>query len=149
MEQSGETLIEAVQEDVWNALHDTAILKDCLDGCEMMEVVAEGEYRALVAAKVGPVRAKFNATVRVENEIRPQSYTLVVEVKGGPAGFGKGIADITLKSVGSATKLTYLVRGNVGGKLAQIGSRLVVTASRKMADKFFANFTKLWESKHS
>lgn len=146
MEQSGEALIQATQLDVWNALHDATILKECLDGCELMELTGDNEYRAVVAAKVGPVRTKFNAIVKVENEIRPESYTLVVEVKGGAAGFGKGVADVSLSTIGDATQLSYLVRGNVGGKLAQIGSRLVVIASRKMADKFFANFAKLWVS---
>lgn len=146
MEQTGEALIQATQLDVWNALHDATILKECLDGCELMELTGDNEYRAVVAAKVGPVRTKFNAIVKVENEIRPESYTLVVEVKGGAAGFGKGVADVSLSTIGDATQLSYLVRGNVGGKLAQIGSRLVVIASRKMADKFFANFAKLWVS---
>lgn len=146
MEQTGEALIQAAQIEVWNALHDATILKECLDGCETMELTGDKEYRAVVAAKVGPVRAKFNASVKVENEVRPQSYTLVVEVKGGAAGFGKGVADVSLNTVGDATQLTYFVRGNVGGKLAQIGSRLVVIASRKMADKFFSNFAKLWTS---
>ena len=146
MEQTGEALIQAAQIEVWNALHDATILKECLDGCELMELTADNEYRAIVAAKVGPVRAKFNAIVKVENEVRPDSYTLVVEVKGGAAGFGKGVADVSLNTVGDSTQLSYLVRGNVGGKLAQIGSRLVVIASRKMADKFFANFAKLWVS---
>lgn len=146
MEQTGEALIQAAQIEVWNALHDATILKECLDGCESMELTGDNEYRAVVAAKVGPVRARFDASVKVENEVRPESYTLVVEVKGGAAGFGKGVADVSLNTVGNATQLTYLVRGNVGGKLAQIGSRLVVIASRKMADKFFANFAKLWVS---
>ena len=146
MEQTGEALIQATQLEVWNALHDATILKECLDGCELMELTGDNEYRAVVAAKVGPVRTKFNAIVKVENEIRPESYTLVVEVKGGAAGFGKGVADVSLSTIGDATQLSYLVRGNVGGKLAQIGSRLVVIASRKMADKFFANFAKLWVS---
>ena len=146
MEQTGEALIQATQLDVWNALHDATILKECLDGCELMELTGDNEYRAVVAAKVGPVRTKFNAIVKVENEIRPESYTLVVEVKGGAAGFGKGVADVSLSTIGDATQLSYLVRGNVGGKLAQIGSRLIVIASRKMADKFFANFAKLWVS---
>lgn len=146
MEQTGEALIQAAQIDVWNALHNATILKECLDGCELMELTSENEYRAVVAAKVGPVRAKFNAIVKVENEVRPDSYTLVVEVKGGAAGFGKGVADVSLNTVGNATQLSYSVRGNVGGRLAQIGSRLVVIASRKMADKFFAKFAQLWVS---
>ena len=144
MEQSGEQLIQAIQLDVWNALHDPEVLKKCLDGCLLMERVSDHQFQAVVSAKIGPVRAKFNALIHVENLAPPDSYTLVVDVKGGVAGFGKGTADISLSSMGDTTNLTYTVKGHVGGRLAQIGSRLIVSASRKMADSFFANFAKLW-----
>ena len=144
MEQSGETQIGAKPREVWRALQNPSVLKECVDGCEEMELLEPGKYRALVAAKVGPVRAKFKATIAIENEDPPHSYTLLVEVQGGAAGFGKGAADVTLTPQGDSTRLSYIVKGNVGGRLAQVGSRLIVSASRKMADRFFTNFAKLW-----
>ena len=109
-----------------------------------MELTDDGTYRAIVLAKIGPVRAKFNAIVRLENEVPPTSYTLLVEVEGKGAGFGKGSANISLSTQGDSTLLSYVVKGDLGGRLAQVGSRLVVSASRKMADRFFASFAKLW-----
>lgn len=144
MEQQGSHRIKATQQEVWGALHDPATLQACLAGCEDMQQIKDGEYHATVAAKVGPVRARFQATVHTLDEIPFDSYTLQVEVKGGVAGFGKGTATITLTQLDDATQLDYVVKGAVGGRMAQIGSRLVVSASRKMADDFFAKFANLW-----
>lgn len=138
MEQQGETTINASPPEVWDALHDVNILRQCLQGCESMEIAPNGDYHARISANVGPVKAKFTAVVISENENPPHSYTLRIEVKGGVAGFAKGKADISLVEMDKATVLTYHVNGNVGGRLAQVGSRLIVAASRKIAQRFFS-----------
>ncbi|HEX9433653.1 MAG TPA: carbon monoxide dehydrogenase subunit G [Burkholderiales bacterium] len=140
MEMSGEQLIPAPQKAVWEALNDPAVLKACVPGCESIELTGENEYLVLMVARVGPVSAKFRGKLILSDIKPPTSYALTFEGQGGPAGFAKGGAQVRLASEGNATKLSYDVKASVGGKLAQIGSRLVDAAAKKVADDFFRNF---------
>src|SRR5262245_39474221 len=125
MQQSGDYKIDAPVSAVWSALNDPAVLARCIDGCQSMERVGENAFRAIVKAKVGPVSAPFTADVTLTDVVPERTYTLRAEVKGGPAGFGKGAATVTLVDEGQATLLRYDVQGSVGGKLAQVGQRLI------------------------
>jgi carbon monoxide dehydrogenase subunit G len=140
MELTGEQRIAASRTQVWEALNDPEVLKQCIPGCEALEKVSDTEFHADVTAKVGPVKAKFKGQVTLTDLDPPNGYTLSGEGKGGAAGFGKGEAKVTLEEDGDATILRYTVDAKVGGKLAQIGSRLVDGTARKMADEFFTSF---------
>jgi len=140
MEMSGEQLIPAPQDDTWYALNDPEVLKACVPGCEAIDALAENEYQVLMVARVGPVSAKFKGKLAL-SDIRPRSsYSISFEGQGGAAGFAKGGAQVRLTAEGNQTRLAYDVRASVGGKLAQIGSRLVDAAAKKIADDFFRNF---------
>ncbi len=138
MELTGEHRIPASREKVWAALHDPDILKECVTGCQSIEMTSPGRFLGKVLAKVGPVKATFDADVSIENAVAPESYTLVGEGKGGVAGFAKGSADVQLAEDGSDTILSYQAKAKIGGKLAQLGSRLVDTTAKKYAADFFA-----------
>lgn len=140
MKMSGEKRIGAPRQAVWQALNDPDVLKACIPGCETLERVGDDGFTATVKAAVGPVKAKFSGDVKLSNIVAPESYTISGEGKGGAAGFAKGGADVRLVEDGGETVLTYDVNATVGGKLAQIGSRLIDSSARKMADKFFENF---------
>ncbi len=141
MEQSGEYRIPAPRERVWEALNDPEVLAACIDGCESLTRVADDRFEGVVRARIGPVNATFRGAVSLV-DLKPfESYGLRVEAKGGAAGFGKGEASVTLSETPEGTLLGFGARAIVGGKLAQIGSRLVDGAVRKMADGFFAAFT--------
>jgi uncharacterized protein len=140
---TGEQTIPASQQDTWKALNDPEILKACVPGCESITLVNPNEYQVLMTAKVGPVSAKFRGRLSLFDLKPPQSYSLAFEGQGGAAGFAKGAAQVKLSPVSAAeTRLSYDVKASVGGKLAQIGSRLIDAAARKVADEFFQNFTK-------
>ncbi len=143
MDMSGEYRIPAPRETVWNALNDPAILKECIPGCEELEKTSDTEMTAAVTSKIGPVKAKFKGQVTLENINAPESYTIVGEGKGGVAGFAKGGADVHLAEDGDETILTYTAKAQVGGKLAQLGSRLIDSTARKMADEFFGKFSEV------
>ena len=140
MEMKGEQLIPAPQQVVWDALNDPEVLKACVPGCESIEKSGDNEYQVLMVARVGPVSAKFKGRLTLSDINPPSSYSISFEGQGGAAGFAKGSAQVRLSSEGTHTKLSYAVKANVGGKLAQIGSRLVDAAARKVADDFFKNF---------
>lgn len=141
MEQSGEYRIQAARDQVWAGLNDPEVLRRCIDGCQTMARVADDRFETAVKAKVGPVSATFQAVLELTDVEPPNQYTINANVKGGAAGFGKGTAEVLLADAGpGVTLLTYNVRANVGGKLAQIGSRLIDSTARKMADDFFAAF---------
>src|ERR687895_1852788 len=126
MEMTGEQLIAASQQETWKALNDPQVLKECVPGCESITLVNENEYQVQMTARVGPVSAKFRGRLSLSDIKPPQSYSLAFEGQGGPAGFAKGGAHVRLTPVNAQeTKLSYDVKANVGGKLAQIGSRLV------------------------
>jgi carbon monoxide dehydrogenase subunit G len=142
VEMTGEQLIPASQQDTWKALNDPEVLKACVPGCESITRVSENEYQVQMTAKVGPVSAKFRGRLSLSDIKPPQSYSLAFEGQGGPAGFAKGGAHVRLVPDGNKTRLLYDAKANVGGKLAQIGSRLVDAAAKKVADEFFQNFNK-------
>ena len=142
MKVSGEYQIAASREDVWAALNDETMLRECIPGCETLEKVSDTEFEAKVKAAIGPVRATFNSRLSLEDLNPPTSYRLAGESKAGAAGFGRGAADVRLEDSGSGTLLRYDADIKVGGKLAQVGSRLVSGATKKTADEFFENFSK-------
>lgn len=140
---TGSQLIPASQQDTWKALNDPEVLRVCVPGCESITRINDNEYQVQMTAKVGPVSAKFRGRLSLFDIKPPKSYSLAFEGQGGAAGFAKGAAQVGLTPVSAhETKLSYEVKANVGGKLAQIGSRLVDAAAKKVADEFFQNFTK-------
>lgn len=142
MDQQGDYVIPAAQADVWRALNDPAVLSRCIPGCQSMEKADDTHFAAKVKAKVGPVSATFDVLLELADIQAPDSYRIDGQVKGGPAGFGKGGARVRLEKVSAnQTKLTYQVEASIGGKLAQVGSRLIDAAVRKMADEFFSAFS--------
>lgn len=143
MDMTGEYRIPAPRQKVWEALNDPDILKQCIPGCESVEKVSDTELTAKVRAKVGPVSARFGGKVTLSDLDPPNGYRISGEGTGGPAGFAKGGATVKLADDGDGTKLSYSVEANVGGKLAQIGSRLIDATARKMADDFFAKFAEV------
>ena len=148
MEMSGEQLIPASQADTWAALNDPEILKACVPGCESIERLADNEYQMLMVARIGPVSAKFKGKLNLSDLNPPHSYAIAFEGQGGAAGFGKGSAQVQLAPGGEGTMLSYQVKANVGGKLAQIGSRLVDVAARKISQDFFNAFNEKMGSLH-
>jgi carbon monoxide dehydrogenase subunit G len=141
MEMTGEQLIAAPQQEVWDALNDPQVLKACVPGCESIDRTADNEYQVLMVARVGPVAAKFKGKLTLSDIKPPDSYALSFEGQGGAAGFAKGAAQVRLAALpADKTRLAYDVKASVGGKLAQIGSRLVDAAAKKVADDFFRNF---------
>ena len=142
MEQTGEHRIAASRDTVWAALNDPDVLCRSLDGCQSMNKTADDRFDAVVKAKVGPVSATFNAELELHDVQPPERYTIHANVKGGPAGFARGQAQVNLIEDGDTTVLQYAVKASVGGKLAQVGSRLIDGTARKMAEGFFARFTR-------
>ena len=140
MEMTGEQLIPASQQQTWEALNDPEILKACVPGCDSIEKTGENEYLVLMVARVGPVSAKFKGKLALSDLDPPNSYSIAFEGQGGAAGFGKGGAQVRLAPEGGGTRLAYSVKASVGGKLAQIGSRLVDAAAKKIANDFFQAF---------
>jgi uncharacterized protein len=140
MEMSGEERIPASQADTWAALNDPEMLKACVPGCDSIERVGDEEFQVLMVARIGPVSAKFKGKLTLSDLNPPNSYALAFEGQGGAACFGKGSASVQLSPEGEGTLLRYQVKASVGGKLAQIGSRLVDAAARKISQDFFAAF---------
>jgi len=140
MEMSGTRTIAADRATVWAALNDAEVLKACVPGCEELTGTPEDGFDAVVKQKVGPVKATFKGGVSLSDVDAPNSYRITGEGKGGVAGFAKGGAFVTLAEVEGGTELTYEVEAKVGGKLAQLGSRLIDGFARKMADQFFERF---------
>ena len=141
MNIAGEYQIDAPREVVWQALNDPEMLKKCIPGCESLEKLSDTEFEAKVTAATGPVRARFNTRLRLEDLDPPAGYRLVGESKAA-AGFGSGSADVRLEDHGGGTVLKYDADFKVGGKLAQVGSRLVLGATKKTADDFFGAFSR-------
>lgn len=143
MDMNGSHRIPAKREKVWEALNDPEFLKACIPGCESLEKTSETEMTAAVTSKIGPVKAKFKGAVTLENINPPESYTIAGEGKGGVAGFAKGSANVSLAEDGDDTVLSYEAKAQVGGKLAQLGSRLIDSTAKKMAEDFFTKFAEM------
>jgi carbon monoxide dehydrogenase subunit G len=140
MTMSGEYELPAPRETVWQKLNDPEVLKACIPGCEELEVTAENEFRAVATTKIGPVKARFKGKVRITDLDPPNGYRISGEGEGGVAGFAKGGATVALTPTDAGTKLAYNVEAQIGGKLAQLGQRLINGAAKKMADDFFERF---------
>jgi carbon monoxide dehydrogenase subunit G len=147
MELKGERLIPASVDATWAALNDPEVLKGCIAGCESLERTGDDAYQAVVAVKVGPVSARFKGNLKMSNVTPPTSYTINFDGQGGVAGFGKGSADVSLAPEGDKTKLSYSAQAQVGGKMAQIGSRLIDAAAGKITDDFFTAFEAVLQAK--
>jgi carbon monoxide dehydrogenase subunit G len=141
MDMSGERRIPAPRQKVWEALNDPAILKACIPGCDSLEKVGDNDLRATAAMKIGPITAKFAGKVTLSEIDPPNGYTITGEGQGGVAGFAKGGAKVKLTDDGDATLLTYDVKAQVGGKIAQLGARLIDATAKQMSDQFFDRFT--------
>ena len=137
----GEYQLPCEVAEAWRALNDPETLKLCIAGCESIELTGENTYECLITAKYGPVKTRFKTILAVTNINAPHSYTLTGEGKGGAAGFGRGKADIQLKQDGEDTLLRYQAELSVGGKLAQVGSRLVGSTTKKLSNDFFSRFS--------
>jgi hypothetical protein len=143
MDMTGEYKIAAPRTRVWAALNDPEVLRQAIPGCEDVKKLSDTELEASARAKIGPVSARFSGKVTLSDLNPPQGYTLTGEGSGGAAGFAKGEAKVTLSEDGDATILRYTVKAIIGGKLAQLGQRLVDGAAKKMADEFFEKFSEL------
>ena len=141
MQIDGEYSVPADVDTVWQALNDPAVLKQCIKGCETIEKISDTEFAAKVTSKIGPVKAKFDVEIGLSNLDPPHKYTLSGGGKGGVVGFAKGVADVQLAPLEDGqTQINYQAGLQASGKLAQIGSRLFVSATRKLAADFFDTF---------
>jgi carbon monoxide dehydrogenase subunit G len=142
MTMNGEVQLAASRDTVWAKLNDPAVLKSCVPGCEQLDKTSDTEFQAVASIKVGPVKARWKGKVRLSDLDPPNGYRISGEVEGGVAGFAKGGATVALADKDGGTLLTYNVEAQIGGKLAQLGQRLINSAAKKTADDFFANFAK-------
>ena len=140
MDMTNSITIAAPRTRVWDALNDPATLKRCIAGCESIEATGDNAYKVAMTVAIGPVKAKFKGDLMLEDIDAPNGYTIRFSGQGGVAGFGKGSARVTLSAADEGTRLDYTVDAQVGGKIAQVGSRLIDGASKKMADDFFRAF---------
>ncbi|MBI3524907.1 MAG: carbon monoxide dehydrogenase subunit G [Betaproteobacteria bacterium] len=140
MDMNGEQRIPTGQQAVWQALNDLEVLKACIPGCESIAKVSESEHHVTMIAAVGPVKARFKGKMFLTDLNPPHSYRITFEGQGGVAGFAKGEAQVALQADGAETLMHYTVHAQIGGKLAQIGSRLIDAAAKKIADDFFTAF---------
>ena len=148
LNMEGEERIEAPIQKVWEALNDPEVLKASIPGCQSLEKKSDNELAATVVLKIGPIKATFTGEVTLSNLNPPGGYTISGEGKGGIAGFAKGGADVKLAQDGAdATILTYTAKADVGGKIAQLGSRLIQSTSKKLAGQFFSEFNKVVSAK--
>jgi uncharacterized protein len=142
MEITGECLVPAPQQRVWDALNDPRVLQSSIAGCQSLEKVSDTEFAAIVTTRVGPVSATFRGSVNLADLDPPNGYTLVGRGQGGAAGFAKMTSRVSLQPQGEQTLLRYTAQAEIGGKLASVGSRLVQSVAKKNADDFFAAFTR-------
>ncbi len=140
MTMTGEVPLEAKREDVWAKLNDPAVLKACIPGCEELNMLSDNEFEAVAVNRIGPVKAKFKGKVQLTDLDPPNGYKISGQGDGGIAGFAKGGATVRLSDHEGGTLLSYDVEAQIGGKLAQLGQRLINGAAKKMADDFFARF---------
>ena len=140
MTMTGEDQLAADRETVWAKLNDPAVLKSCIPGCEQLDMLSQSEFQATATVKVGPVKARWKGKVKLSDFDPPNSYRISGEGEGGVAGFAKGNAKVSLADKDGGTALTYDVEAQIGGKLAQLGQRLINSAAKKTADDFFEKF---------
>ncbi len=140
MEMTGQQLVPLPQQATWEALNDTEILKACIPGCDTLEKISDAQYELTMTSRIGPVSAKFKGIMTLQDVDAPRGYVMVFEGQGGVAGFAKGQAAVALQPEGDATLLTYSVKALVGGKIAQLGARLIDGVARKLANDFFKCF---------
>jgi carbon monoxide dehydrogenase subunit G len=140
VEMTGQQVVPLPQEETWRALNDTNVLKDCIPGCESLEKLSDTQYQLTMTARIGPVSARFKGMMTLEDMDAPRGYTMVFEGQGGVAGFAKGKASVALASEPEGTRLTYSVKAAVGGKIAQLGARLIDGVAKKLANDFFKCF---------
>ena len=141
MDMTGERHLPATREQVWRALNDPETLRACIPGCRTLEPVGPDSYRAVAAVKLGPIAANFTGNVTLLDVVAPESYRIEGSGQAGAAGFAKGGATVTLVEDGAATLLRYAVKAEVGGKIAQLGARLIDASAKQMASQFFDNIT--------
>jgi len=140
MEILGQQLISAPRQTVWDALNDPLILKECLPGCESVEQLSPEEFKVVIKTAIGPLKARFQGSLKISEAQVPESCVMHFEGQGGAIGFGKGTASVALKEAADGTDLSYEAKAQIGGKLAQVGSRLIDSVAKKMADDFFKAF---------
>ena len=149
MQLSNQQSLPVTQAQAWEALNDISLLQQAIPGCEQITPSGDNQYKVLITAAIGPVKAKFKGKLQLENLQPPTSYTLRFEGQGGAAGHGKGTAEVRLEAVDAKlTLLHYTAQASVGGKIAQLGSRLVDMAAQKMAADFFAKFGDLLQQRY-
>ncbi len=140
MEMQGQRQLKVTQQQAWDALNDPAVLKACIAGCDKLEPTAENQYEVGMALKIGPVSAKFAGNIKMTDVVAPDSYQLNFDGSGGAAGFGKGTSKVVLEPNAEGTLLHYTVAAQVGGKIAQMGQRLIDGVAKSMAEDFFGKF---------
>jgi len=146
MELKDEIIINAPMERVYAALNDPEILRQCIPGCEELTQQSDTELEAKILLKIGPVKARFSGDVQLDKSGAPGAFSLMGQGNGGAAGHAKGGADVTLAAEGETTILTYDAKAQIGGKLAQLGSRLIQSTAKKLAAKFFKNFAEVLDA---
>src|SRR5512143_2459216 len=144
MEMTGEYRIPAARDEVWRALNDPNVLQKCIPGCESVEKLSDTEFTAKVVLKIGPMTAKFSGKGTLSDLDPPNGYVITGEGQGGVAGFGKGRATVKLDSEGAVTVMRYKAEAQVGGKMAQLGARLIDSTTKKLADEFFSRFAEVF-----
>ncbi len=148
MEMQASRQLAVTQQQAWDALNDPAVLKVCIPGCDKVEASGENQYAIGMALKIGPVSAKFKGNIELSDIQPPASYKLTFEGQGGPAGFGKGSAAVVLTPNATGCELAYSVQASVGGKVAQLGQRLIDGAAKSMAEDFFKRFDLEMQKQH-
>lgn len=148
MEMQGTRQLAITQQQAWNALNDPEVLKLCIPGCDKIEATGENQYSMTVSLKIGPLAAKFNGKISLSEINPPNSYTITFEGQGGPAGFGKGNAKVQLTPHADGLELAYTVHATVGGKIAQVGQRLIDGVAKSMAEDFFKRFDNEMQKRH-
>ncbi len=148
MDMQGSRQLAITQQQAWTALNDPAVLKTCIPGCDKVEATGENQYAIGMALKIGPVSAKFSGKITLTDIMPPESYKLSFEGQGGPAGFGKGSAAVKLTPNADGCDLSYTANATVGGKIAQLGQRLVDGAAKSMAEDFFKRFDLEMQRQH-
>ncbi|MFM7342142.1 MAG: SRPBCC family protein [Betaproteobacteria bacterium] len=148
MEMQATRLLGVTQQQAWLALNDPQVLKLCIPGCDKVEATADSEFDIGMALRIGPVSARFKGHISLSDIVPPSSYRISFEGQGGPAGFGKGQAQVQLAPVGSVCELSYSVTASVGGKVAQLGQRLIDGVARSLAEDFFRRFDEEMQRRH-